>query len=86
MSYPNTRRARVRTFIGEFIAQHGYAPSVREIGRAVGLKSSSAAYYHLQALEAAGEVRRERYLSRAITICKPRSQKKSRPTTKTIHP
>jgi repressor LexA len=86
MSYPNTRRARVRTFIGEFIAQHGYAPSVREIGRAVGLKSSSAAYYHLQALEAAGEVRRERYISRAITICKPRGQKKPSSTNKTTHP
>ncbi len=86
MSYPNTRRARVRTFIVEFIAQHGYAPSVREIGRAVGLKSSSAAYYHLRALEAAGEVRREPYLSRAITLCQPPSQKKTRSKNRTTQP
>jgi repressor LexA len=83
MSSPNTRRDRVRTFIGEFLAKHGYAPSVREIGRAVGLKSSSAAYYHLRALEAAGEVRRERFISRAITLCPPHSQKKAHSKNKT---
>ena len=83
MSSLNTRRELVRTFIGEFLAKHGYAPSVREIGRAVGLKSSSAAYYHLRALEAAGEVRRERFISRAITLCQPHSQKKAHSKNKT---
>ena len=83
MSSPNTRRERVRTFIGEYLATHGYAPSVREISRAVGLKAPSAAYYHLRALEAAGVVRRERYISRAITLCQPPRQKKARSKTKT---
>ena len=83
MSSSNTRRDRVRTFIGEFLAQHGYAPSVREIGRAVGLKAPSAAYYHLRALEATGVVRRERFISRAITLCQPPRQKKVRSKNKT---
>jgi len=68
MTTPNTRRARVREFIAEYLAQHGYAPSVREIGGAVGLKSPSAVHYHLRALEEAGELRRVPHLSRAITL------------------
>jgi repressor LexA len=68
MTAPNTRRARVREFIAEYLSQHGFAPSVREIGGAIGIKSPSAVLYHLRALEKAGELRRVPYRSRAITL------------------
>ena len=70
MTIPTTR-ARMRDFIAQYIARNGYAPSVREIQRGVGLHSTGAVHYQLRALEAAGEIRRQRYLSRSITLPTP---------------
>ena len=70
MTIPTTR-ARMRDFIAQYIARHGFAPSVREIQRGVGLHSTGAVHYQLRALEAAGEIRRQRYLSRSITLPTP---------------
>ncbi len=75
MTTPNTRRARMRKFIEQYFEAHGFAPSVREIEGAVGLKSPSAVLYHLRALEEEGELRREPHISRGITLC-PRHQGK----------
>jgi repressor LexA len=75
MTTPNTRRIRMRKFIAHYLEAHGFAPSVREIEGAVGLKSPSAVLYHLRALEEEGELRREPYIARAITLC-PRHQRK----------
>lgn len=69
MTTPKARRARVREFIAQYLEAHGFAPSVREIEGAVGLKSTSAVLYHLRALEEEGELRREPYISRGITLC-----------------
>ncbi len=41
-------------YVNEFIQENGYAPSVREIGAAVGLRSTASVSYHLQALQAQG--------------------------------
>ena len=41
-------------YVNEFIYENGYAPSVREIGAAVGLRSTASVSYHLQALQAKG--------------------------------
>ena len=41
-------------FVNEFVEEHGYSPSVREIGEAVGLRSTASVSYHLQALQAKG--------------------------------
>ena len=41
-------------FVNEFVQEHGYSPSVREIGEAVGLRSTASVSYHLQALQAKG--------------------------------
>ena len=40
--------------VNEFIQENGYSPSVREIGAAVGLRSTASVSYHLQALQAKG--------------------------------
>ena len=41
-------------FVNQFIKENGYSPSVREIGAAVGLRSTASVSYHLQALQAKG--------------------------------
>ena len=46
-------RDRIVDFIRDFIAGHGYSPTVREVAEAVGL-SSSGAYHHLESLRDEG--------------------------------
>ena len=41
-------------FVNQFVQENGYAPSVREIGSAVGLRSTASVSYHLQALQEKG--------------------------------
>ena len=41
-------------FVNQFVYENGYAPSVREIGAAVGLRSTASVSYHLQQLQAKG--------------------------------
>ena len=55
-------------FIKKSIAQNGMAPSVREIGEAVGLRSTSSVQYNLNALEEAGYIKRDSNLKRTIRI------------------
>ena len=61
---------KVFDYIKEVIDEKGVAPSVREIGAAVGLKSTSTVQYNLDALERAGYIERESQLKRTIRICK----------------
>ena len=60
---------RILAFIEQEIAQKGYPPSVREIGDAVGLKSTSSVHSHLSTLERNGFIRRDPTKPRAIEIC-----------------
>ncbi len=41
-------------YVNQFIQENGFAPSVREIGEAVGLRSTASVSYHLQALQEKG--------------------------------
>ena len=41
-------------YVNQFVQENGYAPSVREIGAAVGLRSTASVSYHLQALQDKG--------------------------------
>ena len=41
-------------YVNQFIVENGYSPSVREIGAAVGLRSTASVSYHLQALQDKG--------------------------------
>ena len=41
-------------YVNQFIQENGYSPSVREIGQAVGLRSTASVSYHLQALQEKG--------------------------------
>ena len=42
-------------FVNQFVQENGFAPSVREIGAAVGLRSTASVSYHLQQLKARGD-------------------------------
>lgn len=62
------KQQRIYDFIQDFTARHGYPPSVREIGAAVGLKSPSTVHFHLKGLEEAGMIIKAEGKTRAITL------------------
>ena len=64
----NETQKRVFEFIKRVISERGIAPSVREIGEAVGLKSTSTVQYNLNALETAGYIVRDPNLKRTIRL------------------
>ncbi|MBC7362394.1 MAG: transcriptional repressor LexA [Candidatus Aminicenantes bacterium] len=53
------RQKEILEKIQEFILEHGYAPTVRELGQMVGLSNPSAVFKHLLSLEKKGYIRRE---------------------------
>lgn len=62
------KREQILDFIKTHIKKQGYPPSVREIGKAVGLSSSSTVHSHLRKLELSGQIEREPDLTRAIRL------------------
>jgi len=62
------RQAEILTFIQRYADTHGYPPSVREIGRALGLTSSSTVHSHLAALEKKGYLHRDPSKPRALEV------------------
>ena len=64
------RQQEILTFIQRHTDAHGYPPSVREIGQALGLTSSSTVHSHLSALEKKGYLRRDPSKPRALEILK----------------
>ncbi|MCH7321658.1 transcriptional repressor LexA [Solibacillus sp. MA9] len=62
------RQQAILTFIKEEVRAKGYPPSVREIGEAVGLASSSTVHGHLARLESKGLIRRDPTKPRAIEV------------------
>lgn len=62
------RQQDILNFIKEEVRKKGYPPSVREIGEAVGLASSSTVHGHLERLESKGLIRRDPTKPRAIEI------------------
>lgn len=62
------RQEDILNFIKEEVRTKGYPPSVREIGEAVGLASSSTVHGHLSRLEEKGYIRRDPTKPRAIEI------------------
>jgi repressor LexA len=62
------RQRQIIDCIVQHTQTHGYPPTVREIGEAVGLSSSSTVHAHLRHLEQAGMIRRDAVLTRAIRV------------------
>lgn len=62
------RQREIFDFVRQYLGKYGYPPTVREIGKAVGLHSSSTVHTHLANLEKAGVLRRDPTKGRAIEI------------------
>ena len=62
------RQQEIFDFIKKYSAKYGYPPTVRDIGKAVGLASSSTVHAHLANLEKAGLLRRDPSKPRAIEL------------------
>lgn len=73
------RQQRILDFVGEYTGDHGYPPSIREIGRAVGISSTSVVDYNLRALERGGLIRRDREVSRGLGLVGQTPTTPSRP-------
>jgi repressor LexA len=73
------RQREIFEFIGRYLKQHGYPPTVREIGKAVGLHSSSTVHAHLAKLESRGLLKRDPTKPRAIELLVERARRAVRP-------
>lgn len=69
------RQKEIFDFIRRYAAKTGYPPTVREIGKAVGLHSSSTVHAHLANLEKIGLLRRDPSKPRAIELLFDRAKK-----------
>lgn len=67
-NYLNEKQEKILKFLKQELANKGYPPSVREICRAVGIKSTSTVHNHLEKLEEKGYIRRDPTKPRAIEI------------------
>jgi repressor LexA len=62
------RQREIWSFLVDYVDRHGYPPTVREIGGAVGLASPSTVHAHLANLERAGLLRRDPTKPRALEL------------------
>ena len=73
------RQKEIFDFIRRYAGKYGYPPTVRDIGKAVGLASSSTVHAHLANLEKLGLLRRDPSKPRAIELLVDRAKKAIRP-------
>jgi repressor LexA len=65
------RQTMILEFFREFQQKNGYPPTIREIGKAVGISSTSVVNYNLNRLEEMGFIEREESVSRGIRLLEP---------------
>ena len=65
------RQRKIVRFISDWVQERGYSPSMREIGRAVGLTSTSSVEHQLAALQAKGYLRRAAGCPRTVEVRLP---------------
>lgn len=64
------KQRRILEFVGEYINDNGYPPSMREICSAAGISSTSVVSYNLDRLEEAGYITRDREVSRGLKLAR----------------
>jgi len=64
----SNRQQQILRYIQQHMDAHGYPPTVREIGTAVSLSSSSTVHAHLKTLQEQGHIERDAVLTRAIKL------------------
>jgi repressor LexA len=71
---PLTKRQReILDYLNDFIQQHGYAPSLEEIGRRFGLSSLATVHKHLTNLQEKGFIKRAWNRSRSVELVAART-------------
>ena len=73
------RQQEIWTFLTQYVDEHGYPPTVREIGQAVGLASPSTVHAHLANLERAGLIKRDPTKPRALELRRDSVPEPARP-------
>jgi repressor LexA len=68
------RQQEIFDFVRQYVGEHGYPPTVRDIGKAIGLASSSTVHAHLANLERLGLLRRDPTKPRAIEVLKDKAR------------
>ena len=71
------RHKKVLRFLEKFQADNGYSPSIREIGKAIDVQSTSLVDYYLKQLEDKEYISREQHISRSICLLKPLEEGKT---------
>ena len=74
------RQQEIFEFIKRYSARHGYPPTVRDIGKGIGLTSPSTVHAHLANLEKAGLLRRDPSRPRALELLVETAKKAVRPS------
>jgi len=64
----SSRQTEILAYVNTHVDEHGYPPTVREIGQAVGLTSPSTVHAHLEKLAKAGLIRRDATKPRALEV------------------
>ena len=64
----SSRQQEILAYVNTHVDEHGYPPTVREIGQAVGLTSTSTVHAHLEKLAKAGLIRRDATKPRALEV------------------
>jgi repressor LexA len=73
------RQQEIWKFLTDYVDEHGYPPTVREIGEAVGLASPSTVHAHLANLERAGLIKRDPTKPRALELRRDPKPEPARP-------
>ena len=68
MPRTSNKKEEILQFLNRFMEENGYAPTVREIGKAVGLKSTATVHYHLEAQQRENRITMPEMKKRAITV------------------
>ena len=68
MARTSNKAQEILSFVESFIQENGYAPSVREIGEAVGLRSPSTVHSHLKILEDNGYLQKSKGKTRTVSV------------------
>ncbi len=72
------RHRKIMSFLGEFMEENGYPPTIRQIGENINVASTSLVDYYLRQLEEMGYIQRDNHTSRSIRVLAPLEMLESR--------
>src|SRR5438477_4380542 len=72
------KQQRILTFVEDFLDEHDYPPSIRDIQTGCDISSTSVVDYNLKRLEEKGYIRRDREVSRAIELLNSQGERRRR--------